>query len=291
VDPSLLADPGPPRPPPPPPPSVDPSLLADPGPPPPPPPPFVDPGLLPPPARPRPVLVAAARPCFGGVDPFCYEMRDGYADIGDPPLVAAYRNLSNVVLRFNTLLLAYADGISGRLLQQELQGFSTAISDLARLSPITNISGAGAFASRFTGVVDALLPIAGLAGRIVDRRQLRDFLLDNYEVVDAALDLMARNSVELYSNVAIGTQLYQISVRGAGQSLNSRRREIRRLIANWTVLLDDTRRILRDLKVAVEASDGLESRIRNLESTVTARINTSAIKKQIATLGTPALPP
>ena len=290
-DPSLLANPGAARPARPAP-SVDPSLLANPGatrprr-----PQPEMDPTLLDPGPRGPRIPVMAARPCFGGVDPFCYEMRDGYADIGDPPLVAAYRNLSNVVLRFNTLLLAYADGISGRLLQQELEGLTTAVNDLSRLSPITNISGAGAFASRFTGVVNALLPIAGLAGRIADRGQLRRFLLENYELVDQAIELMARNSVELYSNVAIGTQLYQINVRGVGQTLNTRRREIRRLIANWTVLLDDTRRILRDLRVAVEASDGLETRIRNLESTVTARIGTSAIKKQIATLGTPVLPP
>jgi hypothetical protein len=74
--------------------------------------------------------------------------------------------------------------------------------------------------------------------------------------------------------------------------MNTRRREIRRLIANWTVLLDDNRRLLRELKFAIENSDGLETRLRSLnDSTVVARIDTSAIKKQIATLGTPVLPP
>jgi hypothetical protein len=290
-DPSLLADPSarPVRPAP----AVDPSLLANPSgar-----PTPAVDPSLLEPRTRPSGrsavVVERACRNGFGGVDPFCYETRDGFADIGDPPLVAAYRNLATVVLRFNTLLLAYADGIDGRLIQQEFDGLTSSINDLTRLAPITNISGAGAFASRFTGLVSALAPIANLAGRYIDRERLRAFLLDNYDLVDEAIGLMARNSVTLYSNVAVGTQLYQINVRGAAQSLNTRRREIRRLIANWTVLLDDTRRILRDLKVAVEASDGLETRIRNLEGTVTTRIDTNAIKKQIATLGTPVMPP
>ena len=59
-------------------------------------------------------------------------MRDAYADIGDPPLVGAYRNLSNVVLRFNTLLVAYADGISDRLLKRDLDRLSTSVTDLTR---------------------------------------------------------------------------------------------------------------------------------------------------------------
>lgn len=218
-------------------------------------------------------------------------MRDGYADIGDPPLVAAYRSLSTVILRFNMLLVAYSDGISGRLLRQELEGFSSSINQISKLAPITNISGAGTFAASFTGIVNSLLPIADLAGGVVDRSQLRIFLLENYEIVDQAILLMAQNSSRLYANVYVGTQLFQIKTRGAGESLNTRRREIRRLIANWTVLLDDTRRVLRELKIAIEVSDGLETRIRNLEATVTTRIDTSAIKKQIATLGTPALPP
>ena len=218
-------------------------------------------------------------------------MRDGFADIGDPPLVGAYRNLANVILRFNTLLVAYSDGISGRLLRQEIEGFTSSINEISKLAPITNISGAGTFAASFTGIVNSLLPIADLAGGVVDRAQLRTFLLDNYEIVDQALLLMAQNSSKLYANVYVGTQLFQIRTRGAGENLNTRRREIRRLIANWTVLLDDTRRILRELKIAIEASDGLETRMRNLEATVISRINTSAIKKEIATLGTPTLPP
>jgi hypothetical protein len=258
--------------------------------------PQIDPGLLADPATakppPRTGSVIIARSCRAfGIDPYCYEMRDGYADIGDPPLVGAYRNLANVILRFNTLLVAYSDGISGRLLRQELEAFSSSINEISKLAPITNISGAGTFAASFTGIVNSLLPIADLAGGVIDRSQLRTFLLDNYEIVDQALLLMAQNSSKLYANVYVGTQLFQIKTRGAGENLNTRRREIRRLIANWTVLLDDTRRILRELKIAIEASDGLETRIRNLESTIISRIDTNAIKKEIATLGTPTLPP
>jgi hypothetical protein len=227
-----------------------------------------------------------------GSDPYCYEMRDGYADIGDPPLVGAYRNLANVVLRFNTLLIAYADGVSGRLLQQELGALSSAVTELSKASPITGISGAAAFATSFDALVNGLAPIVTITGRFIDRSELRNFLLANYDVVDEALILMAKGSVNLYANVAIGTNNFRRLVApGADRALLVRRREVRRLISNWTVLLDDTRRLLGELRLAVETSDGLETRLRNLEGAVQARIDTSAVRKQIATLGTPVLGP
>jgi len=319
-DPSLLADPnavGPVRPRPPP----DPSLLADPSaanparhrPPPdtsllanpsaagparlrtaPRPSRMVDSDLERPASQTITTSLATGNRCrgVGGADPFCYEMRDAYADIGDPPLVGAYRNLSNVVLRFNTLLIAYADGISGRLLERDLDVLSASVTELSQIAPIMSISGVGAFTAGFSGVVTGLKPIAGIAGRITDRVQLRDFLLQNYAVVDEAIALLAMNSVELYANVAVGTNLYRrMSAPGADQALVTRRKEIRRLIANWTVLLDDTRRLLRELKAAIEVPDGLETQLRNLDSAVKARVDTSVMKREIATLGTPALAP
>jgi hypothetical protein len=82
-----------------------------------------------------------------------------------------------------------------------------------------------------------------------------------------------------------------MSAPGTDQALVTRRKEIRRLIANWTILLDDTRRLLRELKVAVEAPDGLETRLDNLDSPLKARLDTSVVKREITTLGTPALGP
>lgn len=254
-------------------------------------PPACDPSLLANrPAAPRPVPVVTAPRCrngFRGPDPFCYEFRDGYADIGDPVLVGAFRNLSNVVGRFNALLIAYADGASAKLIEQELSGLSATVTTIGSLVPGSSVG--SAFANRFNNLVGKIVAIAG---PVIDREQLRIFLLDNYELVDQAIELMATNSPALYSNVATGTLFFRDIAPGSGPSLNTRRREIRRLIANWTVLLDDNRRLLRELRIAIEAPDGLETRLRNLnESTVIARIDTSAIRKQIATLGTPVLPP
>ena len=226
-----------------------------------------------------------------GADPYCYEMRDGYADIGDPPLVGAYRNLANVVLRFNLRdrLRGRRDGpvaaagtvrtgVVGRRTKQSLGG--------RRHRP------GGGVLGKLTALVNGLAPVVSIAGGFADRSQLRHFLVVNYPIVDEALVLMARDSVDLYANVAVGTNLFRrLGAPGTDQSLLIRRREIRRLISNWTVLIDDTRRLLGELRLALETSDGLETRLVNLEGTVKARIDTSAIKKQIATLGTPVLGP
>jgi hypothetical protein len=103
---------------------------------------------------------------------------------------------------------------------------------------------------------------------------------------------MATNSIELYSLVAVGTNLFRrMGPAGGDSALVTRRKEIRRLIANWTVLLDDTRRLLRELKVAVEMPEGLETQLNNLDSTVKTLADTTIVKKEIATLGTPAFGP
>jgi hypothetical protein len=141
-------------------------------------------------------------------------------------------------------------------------------------------------------VVAGLKPIGGFAGGAVDRAQLRNFLLSNYANLDQAIAMMATNSVELYSLVAVGTNLFRrMGPAGGDAALLTRRKEIRRLIANWTVLLDDTRRLLRELKVAVEMPEGLETQLNNLDSTVKTLADTTIVKKEIATLGTPAFGP
>ena len=55
---------------------------------------------------------------------------------------------------------------------------------------------------------------------------------------------MATNSAELYGLVAVGDEFFSPhrGLPGRTTALLMRRKEIRRLIANWTVLLDDTRR-------------------------------------------------
>jgi hypothetical protein len=196
-------------------------------------------------------------PCADPIDPnnpYCYNICLGYADIGAPPLVAAYRNLSDVVARFNSLMVAYSNGVTGPLLKQELDGLANSVSQLSKLPPISAVNGAAGLGVSFQAVISEIIPIASFIGPFVDRAQLRAFLITNYNLVDKALDLMGRSSPELYANVAVGTRLFrrEASAGSASQALVTRQKEIRRLIANWTVLLDDTRHLLSDLEAAVE---------------------------------------
>lgn len=223
---------------------------------------------------------------------FTYETRAAYSDIGDPPLVGAFRNLSNVILRFNNLLVAYADGVSGRLLGQDLAALSSAAGALGELASVAGIPGAGVSGVGLAGIASKLQPLANIAGAAVDRAQLRQFLLDNAQNVDDAIELMARNAPQLDHVVEVGTFNYEVFVPGSSsRALNARQLDIRRVIADWMGVLIDVQGLLRELKTAVAIPNGLETRLRNLDSSMKTRIDTSALKKRIATLGTPALAP
>lgn len=227
---------------------------------------------------------------YGGPDPFCYELRDGFATIGDPPLAGAYRNLSDVVQRFNTILVAYANGTSIQFVQQDLSGLSTSI---AVLTNNPYFAGATQPASQAIGqLIQNLVPMAKVALDVRDRKALKNFLIDNYDLVDTALRQMAENSPTLYSNVGVGTQLFELRRAGSSANLRPRRQAIRKIVANWTVVIEDTRVLLATLRTAIENPNNLEVRLRNLgEPAVTARSNIEFIKKQIATLdGPPELP-
>lgn len=235
-------------------------------------------------------------PCTDQIDPshpYCYNVRSGYADIGDPPLVAAYRNLSDVIARFNSLMVAYANGVTGPLLKQDLDGLATSVTNLTKLAPIANTSSAGAKAS-FATMVTELTAIGNFVGPFVDRAQLRAFLTKNYHLVNKAMKVMAERSPELYANVAIGTSLFrrEAKSKAESQALVARQKNIRRLIANWTVLLGESRRLLGELDEAITNPNSLETRLRNLNgSQIATRVDASAIKKEIAALGAPTPSP
>ncbi len=223
---------------------------------------------------------------YRGPDQFCYELRDGFADIGDPPLVGAYRNLSKTIARFNAILAAYADGVSIKFIQQELSILSSDIVELGK-NPYFSTSSAEAWIGDF---VKNFLPLAKLALDVRDRAQLKEFLVDNYKIVDFAMENMVVNSPALYANVAVGTNLYNgapstVDIR----SMKKRRKAIRKIVANWTVVLDDSRQLLSALKFAIDNPNNLEVRLRNLdEPSVTVRSNVEVLKKQIAELGGPS---
>jgi len=238
------------------------------------------------------IKVLAAGPnarskCTDGnlVDQYCYDLRDGYADIGDPPLVGAYRRLSSVVGRFNAILAAYIDGISMKLITQDLNLLSSELGELSKFGGLESV----ALHSAIVSFAKDIIPAGTVVGGIHDRAQLKRFLLENHTDVAKALRLMADNSSALYSNVVSGTTSFQRQSGANRAALTTRKLEIRKLIANWTVALDDAVVQLKVLVASIQNPDGLEPRIRNLnETAITSRINTEIIRKQIATLGTPS---
>jgi len=221
----------------------------------------------------------------GGTAPYCYAARSGYAAVGDPPLVGAYRGLGDVVARFNTVLIAYADGVTFKLASQELARFSNAAKQIAAVpSPISVQTGAAI--GGIDQALTAIGPLASLALGVSDRAELRRFVLENHAVLDKALAAMSQNSNELYGTVVTGTNILASERIGQTKALQERRNAMRGIIAGWAVLLDDQRRLLSELHSAIEDPDALETRVRNLnQATVGTRVDARIVARQLSALG------
>lgn len=209
-------------------------------------------------------------------DPFCYGIRDAFATIGDPPLVKSYRNLITIVARFNAIVVAYAEGASFRFVQQDMDEFSNSVSVLGTTA-----------SSEFASLVGELTPVAERSLTLRDRQELQAFIAENVPVVEMAFDQMVLQSGALFSNVDSGTQ-YLIGV-GAGNTsaLRSRRGEIRDIIANWTVLTDQTRDLLQGMEFAITNPENLEVRLRNLgAASFEVSKDFDVLRGQISNIGT-----
>jgi hypothetical protein len=170
-----------------------------------------------------------------------------------------------VLLRFNKLLTAYAAGVSAQLLA----------ADYARLQ--ARIGVLGGLAESASPAIGPAISIAKSLGESVagplaasaDRAQFGVYLQQNHAHVDQALGLLAQSSQALYGNVKTGTDLRKRAAADASQraALDQQRDELRRLLANWTVLIDDVRVQLGELAWASANPQGLETRLRNLSQT------------------------
>jgi len=208
-------------------------------------------------------------------DPFCYGIRDQFATIGDPTLVGSYRNLIEVVYRFNTIITAYSDGISIRFLKQDAEEFA------ALAGPF--LAGASETVS---GAVDSATPLATQAANLSDRNELLVFLAENHARVTSAFEEMALRSGRLYGTVNSGTAVLTANDPGLRATLNPRRQEIRTIIANWTVLIDETKDMFETMQFALSNPNNLEVRLRNLdETTFEVRAGFATLEGQIAAIG------
>lgn len=206
-------------------------------------------------------------------DPFCYGIRDQFATIGDPTLVGSYRNLIEVVSRFNAIVVAYSEGVSIRVLTQDVAEFATFVDAFGTAASVN-------------GAVDSAIPLATQAANLRDRRELLSFLAENHELVERAFEEMSLRSGRLYGTVNSGTAILTANKPSLRASLNPRRREIRTIIANWTVLIDETKEVFGKLQFALNNANNLEVRLRNLDDTK-FEINAGfvALQGQIAEIG------
>jgi len=224
--------------------------------------------------------------CIGrtGEGRYCYPLRDAYATLGDPPLVAALRRTADAVWRYDRILAAYAQGVSSALLVADLQRLKSRIDAGLALSDTAAPAVPGALTAAFA----ALGPIAAEVGAQRDRAALGQLLLRHQPAVDSAYVAMAMASTELFNNVYVDMNNRIVARPEERAALLRRRDEIRSVIANWTVLLDDTRILLAELKIAVESPQALEPRLREMGVlSIRALGRTSVVRNQIDTLGEP----
>ena len=204
----------------------------------------------------------AAGDCPTGKTSYCYALRDAYATIGDPPLVKSIRRTSDVLLRFNKLLTAYAAGASADILAADYARLQ------ARIGPLSALAGsASPSIGPAIGIAKQLgESLAGPLTAAADRAQFGVYLRDNQDDVDQAFALLAQSSEVLYGNVKTATDLRKRAAGSAAEraALDRRRDELRSTLANWSVLIDDVRAQLAELAWASANPNQLETRLRNL---------------------------
>ncbi len=207
---------------------------------------------------------------------FCYGARDAFATIGDPPLVGSYRNLIEVIARFNTIVIAYSEGVSFRFISQDLEEFSKSVDAFASSSVSefvsAQITNSGRFLER--------------ASDLSDRPALLEFLHETYPIVDEAFLVMAVQSARLVGTIETGTSVLTGEQPALGGQLVARSLEVRSIIANWTVVLDETRQALEGMGFALTNPENLEVRIRNIgDDAFQLNLGFEAIQRQITELG------
>ena len=230
-----------------------------------------------------PTANSAAADCPTGRNAYCYQLRDAWANIGDPPLVQSVRRTSDVLLRFNRLLTAYAAGVSADLLAADYARLQARIGGLSELAA----SAAPGIAPAITLAKTLGESLAGPLAASADRAQFGIYLQENQANVDQALGLLAESSEALYGNVKTGTDLRKRAAANANEraALDQRRTELRQMLANWSVLIDGVRLQLRELAAASANPQGLETRLRNLGSAdAETSANAETINREIISL-------
>lgn len=219
---------------------------------------------------------------------YCDARRSAFATIGDPPLVAATRRLSDTIGRFDRVVTAYASGASFRLVRSDIEVLSETLGGLAEVVKLV-ASPAGAVADAAVDVA-AFQPILDQA----DRAAMRDLIKLAGPTIDEALKAMALSAETHFGQVFNGQenilQLDRTRNVTAAQlaALVARTARIRTLLANWVALIEQQRAALTELRNAAENPNRIETRLGDIEDETAPaiRLKADVVSAMAADLGT-----
>jgi hypothetical protein len=175
-----------------------------------------------------------------------------YATSGKPPLTTQIERAFNAIAAYNDVLTTLAEGRSWDAIRPQIDRAATSFSVLAGL------------AGPQGAAVGAAIPLAGnlinelgsaLRG-VTDRKQAQQLIVDHTDDVVAVIDTLIKFSPDIHGIVQDYFKKAQATAATENRMDDARAFKVkaestsRTLVANWVVLLQDTKGALENLKAA-----------------------------------------
>jgi len=178
------------------------------------------------------------------------------ADLGDPPGTAAIRRSLDSVAAFNAVVLAYAEGRALDELKAQAGVLATDVS--AALSAVALPLGVPGLA--LPGLLPALKLVqegADAALQAASREAFREAVLARQPTIDAILVEVRDTAPTIFSLLTRGLSRAAKDLRDEDRAAEAEAAVVkiesyRRLLANWVILLDQTRSALAATIVAIK---------------------------------------
>ncbi len=174
-----------------------------------------------------------------------------FADVYSPtalsPLSLTISEGFAAATTFNEVLARYADNDTLRLQKDEIERLNAASANTA-----TILGGPGA-GGQVRAVVSATQVLANLSLASADRDEFVRNVRENTQTVDAFLGIIRDDTTDMYQTARLATALSNGSV----EKLET----FRGMLADWVLLIDQTRKDLEVLKLRVEAGSEGQSAV------------------------------
>lgn len=174
-----------------------------------------------------------------------------YASVGQPPLTRQISRAFAAVANYNDLLTILAEGRSWDGIRPQVERTANSFSEVAGL-----FGQQGAAAGVAIKLGGELFNQLGSALRsVTDRQQAQKLITDHTDDVTAVIDALIEISPGLYKEMTHSMFEAQANAVVAGneaedKALTAKIKTVKALLANWVVLLQDTRGALENLKTA-----------------------------------------